>query len=310
VTLSFLTLGALRADDSPKPPGEIKPALRLAKGARLDFVVERRDETSRGEGTQTTSTHTEYSVTVVEAKDGGELVLEVKYESLKSKRDGGQRSWDFDSAKKDHDGEVEKIFAQAVSAPYKVTVSGGSVREVSGPSEESSGDGSDQQRRFRDFLVRQLAGREGLRRDLGLILASPVQGKSIEKGKEYRAELFERPREPAADGGERRRRGFNLSPLLVYKLDGEAEVAGTRAAKFVLSSAPRESEDLPAGAERKETTTGTAALSLKDGVLLECEVKTDSQFKGEFNGQEFNISRKTEIKVSRKGAGKPAGTTL
>ena len=143
-----------------------------------------------------------------------------------------------------------------------------------------------------------------MRQDLELILAFAVQGKTIEKDKSYR---IKRDVERLSTAGGGRRRGFFRGRSeVVFKCEG----AKKNRATFSLSTAPRErpegGDDRPRF-ERKETSTGEAIVSLRNGTLSRLSLDTKSDVSGENQGREFSFKQETKVSIQRQRADKKNG---
>ncbi|MCZ6795387.1 MAG: hypothetical protein O7J95_17420 [Planctomycetota bacterium] len=258
--------------------------LKMPQGKSLSFIVERESVTTFGTGERKSTSRVEYSIAAAGANDRGDRVFTVKYVTLKSTREGGQRAYEFDSTKDRSGGEYGDRLRRLIGKPIKATLGGGRVKEISGFPGQDRQEG---RRRGRGSFS------EGsLRRDLELILAAAVQGKALEKGKVYQVA----PRE-GADAG--RRRGFFSRPTVTLKYEGiEGGVA--RFALSLVSPAPIDDGDRRY--ERKDRGEGQATVSLEDGALLALKLSSDSSASGSFSGRDFTSQTKSTTHVVRQAA--------
>jgi hypothetical protein len=298
----FLAGGVLSAEEAPKI--EVK----ADKGQTAEFVVKRSSTRDFGGQARTDESEVEYRIEVAEKKEGGDVVLKVSYGSVKAKAERRDGPWEFDSAKKEGGDEAAAAIREAIAKPITVEVKKGRVTDIVGLAEAPRpGDGEG----FRGMRGAAVAGREALRRDLELILAAPVQGEALEKGKVYRAAREER-REGAKDAGDGDRRararfrGFG-QPRVAYKFEGDEKVGDVPAAKFSLSTERPESQE---GGPRVDSKgEGSAVISLKDGLLLKLELDASTSFEFERDGQTTTSSTRSKTTVTRKAAAKGAERT-
>ncbi len=291
---AVLTVGVQADDAAPKAQ------LKLAKGRKMSFTVERSDTSNWGDRERTSKSAVKYQITVDDIDDKGEAKLSVAYASLVASRDGGDNPWAFDLAKKPdeaaEDDEADGSIRRAVAKPIGVKIVGGRITEISGfPELEAAED--DRAARARRWRIRGIAGERTLRRDLELILATAVQGQPLEAGKSYQVKREE-------TDGDRRRRRFSLGfgSEIAFKVEGIEK----NRAKFSLQSvAPKrpEGSDAPQY-ERKDTSTGEAIVALRAGVLLKLDLTRESEISGEYQGNEFTIKRSSTVKVQRERRGK------
>lgn len=312
LAVAVLVAGMLQAED--KKPGKIE--LKAEKGQVAEFVV-KRSSLSEGSGGQqgdykrNEESEIEYRIEVAEKKEGGDLVLKVSYGSVKAKADRRDGTWEFDSAKKEGGDESDTAIREAIAKPITVEVRKGRVTDIIGLPEPPRPDGDGGQG-FRAMRGTRIAGREALRRDLDLILAAPVQGEALEKGKEYRLAREERPQadgEKGAGEGERKGRGgrfgrggFGFGQVrLAYKFEGDEKVGNVAAAKFSLS-ADRPEPAREGGPAVQAKGEGSAIISLQDGLLLKLELDTATSFEFERDGQKSTNATKSKTTVARKEA--------
>ena len=268
--------------------------LKVPRGKSLSFVVEREIVTTFGTGERKSTSRVEYSIAAAGVNDRGDRVFTVKYVTLKSTREGGQRAFEFDSTKDRSGGEFSDLLRRSIAKPITVTVAGGKIRDVSGfPS--SPADDGDRGARFRRFMVERIAGRRAVDRDVNLILAMAVHGQSLEKDKAYKLAPAPRP--------EGRRRGFGFGrgdATVVYRFDGLADGG----ARFSLTAEypPLSAEARERGARRKGSASGQALVSLKDGAVLRLELTSETEFSGEFQGREFRSTSREVTTVERSTA--------
>ena len=180
-----------------------------------------------------------------------------------------------------------------------VTISDGDIVRIKGfPQFEET---DDREARGRQSAIARIASDNTLRRDLELVLAFAVQGKVLEKDKSYR---IKRDVERLSTAGGGRRRGFRgFRSDVIFKFEG----ARKNSAKFSLSTAPRErpegGDDRPRF-ERKETSTGEAIVSLRNGTLSKLSLDTKSDVSGENQGREFSFKQETKVSIQRQRANK------
>jgi len=306
--------GILNAEDKPSSKLEWKGQ----KGDAALFSVQRNSTTeSQGgqrEGKSNDESEIQYKIQVAESKDGGNCELKINYVSVKSKQDAGDRKFEFDSSKKEGGDETATALREAMGRQITVKISGGKISEVTGFPEVTRPEGG--QRNFQGFGARMLVSRRGLEQDLDLILARAVQGQALEKGKEYRL-AREEGDAAAKDRGQGQGRGQGRGMFgrgdssLLYKYEGNEEVGGQAAAKFSLAAdnTPRPGGDgnRPATERKSE---GKALVSIKDGILLKLEVKSESKSEGEFNGNSFKRSTSSKTVISRGAVTKPKEATV
>jgi hypothetical protein len=298
----FLAVSGARAAED-KAPGKLE--VKAAKGKAVEFTLKQSSEnasnSSRGEFKSSDQTETTYRIEVADRKDNGDLSLKVTYVGLKAKlsgRDGN--AWEFDSTKTGSDDDAASQVRKAMESSITVDVKGGRVSEISGLPEvqrPEGGQGGD----FRGFRARSLVSRRSLRNDLELILASAVQGQSLEKGKEYRAAEAQ-DGDRGGDGGGRGGRGFRggFTPRVANKFEGEEKAA----AKFSLTTfrPERQGGDGNRGGNFTSKGEGTALVSLEDGLLLSMTLTSESKGEFERDGQSSSFERKSRTEITR-GAG-------
>jgi hypothetical protein len=294
--------GALPAEE--KKPGKVE--LRAEKGQVTEFVVKRSSSSDFGGQQRAEESEIEYRIEVAEKKEGG-AVLKVTYASVKAKGERRDGPWEFDSAKKEGGDESAAAIREAIAKPITVEVQKGRVTDIVGLPEPQRPDGDGGQG-FRGMRGTRIAGREALRRDLELILAAPIQGEALEKGKVYRLAREERPAAKDAPEGERKGRGgrfgrggfgFGQVPL-AYKFEADESAGSVPAAKFSLAAEPPEPRE---GGPRVESKSeGSATISLKDGLLLKLDLETSSSWEFERDGQTTRTSMKSKTSVARKEA--------
>jgi len=301
--------GVLVAEDAKAGKVELK----TEKGQVAEFMV-KRTSTSEGSGGQAgdykrnEESEIEYKIEVAEKKEGGDLVLKVSYGSVKAKADRRDGTWEFDSAKKEGGDESDQAIRDAIAKPITVEVRKGRVTDIVGLPEPPRADGGGGQQAFRAMRGARIAGREALRRDLDLILAAPVQGEALEKGKEYRLAREERRQgEEKTEGGRgqgrggRFRGGFGFGQVRVaYKFEGDEKVGNVPAAKFSLSADRPEARE--GGPTIQSKSEGSATVSLQDGLLLKLELDSSSSWEFERDGQKSTNSTKSKTTVARKEA--------
>jgi len=299
LALLFLVPSALRGEEKAGP--QVK--LKLDKGASVEYLVKREGstsgESSQGEFKSKDESEVSYRLEVAEQKDGGDLVLKVTLPKARARFEGRNDTLEFDSTRPDSGGEVGSQLREVLSKTLTVTVRDGAIKEISGLPEPPSADGGGGQ--GRSFQARRFLGRERLRRDLGLILASGVQGKTLEKGKEYVSETRE---ERDTGGQEKGRRGFfrgaGDGPLNL-KYDGEETVGAKKAARFKVE--PRKPESTGGGNTPEVKGEGKALVSVEDGLLLTLELQSSSKTEGERQGNSFKFNREQKVHIERKEGG-------
>jgi hypothetical protein len=301
LALVFLVPSALRADEKQEGKKEAQVKLKLEKGGAAEYLVKREGSTSgsssRGEFKGKNESEVSYRIEVAEQKDGGELVLKVTLPKARARIEGRDEPWEFDSAKPDSGGEAGSQLREVLSKTLTVTIRDGAIKEVSGLPEPPSADGGGGQGNFRLGQARRVLGRERLRRDLGLILASSVQGKALEKGKEYVTETTE---ERDTAGQEKGRRGFFRGAAegpLSLQFEGEETVGSKKAARFKIE--PKK----PAGGQGNTEVKGEgkALVSLEDGLLLSLDLSSSSKTEGERDGNTFKFNQEQKVRIERKG---------
>jgi len=309
VTVLISALGAvgvLRADD--KKPAKLDWTAK--KGDAALFTVKRSSSSEGGQFSTKEETEIQYRIEVADRKDNGDLELKVSYAKAKSKQEGRDSTWEFDSAEKDGGDEAAAFLRGVVSKAITVKLSGGKIADVAGfpelerPEQGGGGEG------FRLFRRKGLLSRRSLEGDLDLILARAVRGQDLESGKEYRLAR----EEPAGGEGEGRRRfgglfGRGGSPRVLFKYQGEDKAGDQVAAKFALSAEPpqRPEGDGPRAEVKSE---GAAAVSMKDGLLLKLEVSTKSKFEGERDGQSFSFSTSSKTVILRETPSKKEAASV
>lgn len=285
VTILFLAWSHLAAEE----PTKIQ--LRPRKGFEVAYTVKRQSrdtgESSRGEWKSESSIEIEYRIHVAERKKHGDLELSVTYGPVKVKRESTRGSWEFDSTSEE--AKVDKATAALLESKINVTVSEGRVKEVSGFPEVRRGEGERQ-----GSPLRWIAGQRALQRDLDYILSSQVLGRKLEKGTMYLPE----PEKPTGDGGRRRR--WRGDPMLAYKFRGLGKIRGIRTAQFTLRDTLAQGEEERPPFQRKDEAKGSARISLKDGMLLELELGSETETKGEWQGQKFESKRKLSLRIERR----------
>ena len=289
--LSFCLSALAAAQDA-------KLDLKARKGHTAEYTVKESTTTDFGGGARASESEITYLIEVAEKKDNGDAVIKVTYKSLKAKQEGGDSTWEFDSAKPEGGDERAAQLRKTLASPITVEVSGGKITEISGISEPERQEGGEGFRRGR---AGRIAGRAAIERHIGLILATPAQNQKLEKGKEYKQEAR---RQEAAGDNQNRRRGFGRDNfLLAYKFEGEEKAGSASAARFKLSAFRQ-----PAGADAPEPrgelkTDGTALVSLEDGLLLKLDLSTDSKTEFERDGETRSFSSKSKITIERKSSG-------
>jgi hypothetical protein len=275
---------------------------KVSKGDKLAFTAARTStmdsQSSRGSFKSEGSSEIEYKIEVADAK-GGDLELKVAYGVIKMKQSGrdGGAGWEFDSAKKEGDDASTKYLKEVLGKTFTVKVSGGKIADIEGfPEVEQPQQGG---QGFRGMTARFTVSPRSLQSDLGLILALPADGKTLEAGKEYRFP----PREAAAGEGARGGRGGARfgGDRLVMKFQGVEKADGQEVARFALSPEPREGGGN--GPQIETKADGKADVSLKDGMLLKLEVSSEGKSEGGDSNFKFSRTSKTTI---RRGAAKEA----
>ena len=296
--LALLLMGFTAApaqDDAAK-----KPQLKLGKKRAATYTVTRETKSSFGDNLTTTTSEVTYKISRGSRTDSGDLSLNVEYVALKVKSDSERRPYEFDSSKEAVFGEIGAAVRKAISGPLSVTLSGGAIKEIKGFPESDASDDGDREARTRRYRIASIAGERTLRRDLELVLASAVQGQTLEEGKSYRVK-----RTASNDGSGRRRfRGFRSD--VVFKFEG----AKKNRAKFSLSTAAPERQDDGGDRpqfERKETGGGQAIVSLANGMLASLSLDAKTVSSGEYQGREFSYTREVKVTVKRQRAARNAG---
>lgn len=282
---SLLVLPVLQAEDSDKV------ALRLKEDQTLHYQVER-SSSFKGEGQQgafesSSESKAAYRIEVADVADDA-VTLRIRYDSLQAKDSGRGEPWSFDSTKKEEaSDENSKLVRELVGATYTATVKKGQIGEVTGGPDLEGGDDGDQGARFRRFRALRVAGPRSIRQDLEQILAAPVQGKALEKGKTYTAEA-----EPDGEGG-RRGRFFRFGTDFTWKLEEVAEKDGGKLARFKLAAEPAR-DDRP-GPQFETKVDGKASIALATGILASLEAVTEMESKGDRG----SFSSRSKIKVTQ-----------
>lgn len=296
MALALLVLGwtALPAKDE----AATKPQLKLPKKRAVTYTITREDKSSSSRGGSTSTSEVTYKISRGDAED----TINVEYVALKAKNDSERFGYEFDSSKETGGGDIAAAVRKAIAKPLSVTLSGGAIKEIKGfPGSGDSGDDGDREARRRRFRMASIAGERTLRRDLELVLASAVQGQTLEAGKSYRVK-----RAAPEDGGGRRR-GFRGSRSdVVFKFEGRKKNRAT----FALSTARRERPDGDGDRprfERKETSEGKAIVTLGNGLLASLTLATKSDISGEFQGNEFKMTRESKVSVKRQNPNRKAG---
>jgi hypothetical protein len=292
---------------APAAAEDRKLEFKAAKGHAAEYTVRETTSSEGGRGGNTWSSESEteitYGIEVAEKKENGDAVIKVTYKSVKAKQAGGDRTWEFDSAKKDEGDEAAAGLRQAISKPITVEVSGGKVTEISGIEEPQRQEGGEPREAFGRMRAARIAGRRAIQRHIEMILAAPAQNQKLEKGKEYKQEARQAGSAQDSSGeGENRRRGFGRDNYLVaYKFEGEEKARGAQAAKFKLGAFRR-----PAGGDAPEPRgelkgDGVALVSLDDGMLLELQLSAESVTEFERDGETSKRTMKSKISIERKG---------
>lgn len=281
-------LSSARAEDKP---AELD--LKIGKGEAALYTVKKSSSTEGGQFSSRDESQIDYRIEVEDGK-AGDLTLKVTYVSVKARNERRDRTWEFDSSKKEAGDEAAQLLRDSIQKPVTVKVSGGKITEVKGfPDVQPPAEGD--REGFRRFGATRIAGRRALERDLELILAMPVQKKALEKGKEYRV-----MREASSDeGGGRRGRGFfrMADPALSFRYDGEEKAGDLPAARFTLSAAPAPVEgDAPRGELKVE---GKALVSQKDGLLLQLESKAEGKREFERDGETRTFTSQSKTSITR-----------
>jgi hypothetical protein len=295
---AFLGLGLSFCLTALASAQDAKLELKAPKGHSAEYTVKETTTSDFGGGTRASESEITYLIEVAEKKDNGDAVVKVTYKSVKAKQEGGDATWEFDSAKKEGGDEVATQLRQTIASPITIHVSGGKITEISGiaePQRQEGGQG------FRGMRAGRIAGRAAIERHVGMILASPAHNQKLEKGKEYKQEGR---RQEASGDGERRGRRFGRDNfLLAYKFEGEEKARNAPAAKFKLSAFRQ-----PAGADAPEVrgelkSEGKSLVSLEDGLLIELDLTTDSKTEFERDGETRSFTSKSKITVERKSGG-------
>ncbi len=276
-----------------------KPQLKLSKKRAATYTVTRETKSSFGDNVTTTTSEVTYKISRGDPTDSGDFSVNVEYVALKVKRDSERRPYEFDSSKEAVFGEIGAAVRKAISGSLNVILSGGAIKEIKGFPESDASDDGDREARTRRTIA-SIAGERSLRRDLELVLASAVQGQTLEEGKSYRVK-----RTASNDGSGRRRfRGFRSD--VVFKFEG----AKKNRAKFSLSTAAPERQDDGGDRpqfERKETGGGQAIVSLANGMLASLSLDAKTVSSGEYQGREFSYTREVKVTVKRQRAARNAG---
>ena len=276
-----------------------KPQLKLPKKRAATYTVTRETKSSFGDNVTTTTSEVTYKLTRGELTGSGDLVVNVEYVALKAKSDSERRSYEFDSSKEAVFGEIGAAVRKAISGSLNVILSGGAIKEIKGFPESDASDDGDREARTRRTIA-SIAGERSLRRDLELVLASAVQGQTLEEGKSYRV------KRTASESGSGRRRFRGFRSDVVFKFEG----AKKNRAKFSLSTAAPERQDDGGDRpqfERKETGGGQAIVSLANGMLASLSLDAKTVSSGEYQGREFSITREVTVTVKRQRAARNAG---
>ena len=297
----LLVLLAMGWTASPAQDQAAKAQLKLPKKRAVTYTVTREEKTAFGDNVTTTTSAVTYKITRGELTASGDLVLNVEYVALKVKNDSERRPYEFDSSKEAGGGEIAAAVRKAISGPLGVTLSGGAIKGIKGfPESDGDGDDGDREARTRRFMIARIAGERTLRRDLELVLASAVQGQTLEEGKSYRV------KRTASDDGSGRRRFRGFRSDVVFKFEG----AKKNRAKFSLSTAAPERQDDGGDRpqfERKETSEGQAVVALGNGMLASLSLDSKIETSGESQGREFSFTRETKVTVKRQRAERKAG---
>ncbi len=298
VLLALLLVGFTAApaqDEAAK-----KPQLKLSKKRAATYTITRETKSSFGDNVTTTTSEVTYKISRGDPTDSGDFSVNVEYVALKVKRDSERRPYEFDSSKEAVFGEIGAAVRKAILGPLSVILSGGAIKEIKGFPESDASDDDDREARTRRFMLASIAGERNLRRDMELVLASAVQGQTLEEGKSYRVK-----RTASNDGSGRRRfRGFRSD--VVFKFEG----AKKNRAKFSLWTAAPERQDDGGDRpqfERKETGGGQAIVSLANGMLASLSLDAKIVSSGEYQGREFSFTREVKVTVKRQRAARNAG---
>ena len=297
LSLVLASAGSVLAGDAPKLKWTVNA------GDTVTYMVTRESSMEGGQGGFKSSDEIEYKVKV-DSASGGDLTLSVTYGAVKAKTEGGNTTWEFDSAKKEGDDESAKALREQLSKTITVKVSGGKIADVTGfPEMQAPQPG--ERGGFRGRRGMMIAGRFRLEGDLGLILGLAVQGKDLEAGKEYKV-----VREPPAEGKKSFRGGmFGRGESYVFKYQGEEQAGRGRAAAFALSAEPPPAGQGPGGMQSTAKAEGKALYSLRRGMLSRLQVTSERKTEGERNGQSFSFTSKSKTEIQRQmtaGAGRSA----
>lgn len=297
---------------------------KLKKGWSQEFTVARssttKSETSQGSFEGKDEGKTVYRVEVAEVKDSGALALDVTIVSVQLAMSGRGDGVEFDSTKPAAAGESEAMGAlrTALKSTARVTVEGGKVKEVSGlpelprPQRGAGGnDGNTPRGQFRGLRLLGTVSPFSVRRDLGMILASQLQGQDLVKGKEYHPQPIERPAGDQQQGDTPRRGqgpgrggpGGVGGDRLSFLFEGESE--GAAAFQVKLAPPPQGGANNQRAGTVERTGEGKARVSLEDGLLQSLEATTHTLRKGERNGNTFSFATTTRTSISRGAANTP-----
>ena len=272
-----------------------KVELRLKPGKVVTFAVKRTSSiegsSSRGEFKSKGTSTIEYRIALSEKKESGEVVLNVSYGAAKVNVKSSRGEWTFDSQNPTGDDPATTYVKGILGKTFTVTVSGNAIKEIRGFPEREEG-------RFN--VGRMFFSAFGMRRDLNLILSTPVLGKVLKKGSIYAPP----PREAAAQGM-RRFRGFGLQ--VAYCFEGIEQKGRVSVATFSLKAAPPQEGARESSFKSETDIKGSALIVLRDGLPRRVNLRVKSKTEGERQGQSFKFTRTLNISVRRVRATRAGG---